>query len=299
MGLVKKAMGNWRMCVDYTDLNKACLKDAYPRPNIDKRVGNSSGYNLMSFMDAYSGYNQIPMDKNDRNHMAFMTEGANYIYNVMPFGQQNTGATYQRMLNKVFKKEIGDMLEVYMDEMIVKLDEQSQHRRHLEVVFNYVRQYNMRLNPEKCTFGVKAGKFLGFYLTEWGIEANPDKCRVVLEMEPPSSKERIMKLNGMLMVLSRFISKSAQHALPFFTLLRKEANLNGQNNMGGIRQVEDHPLTTPRPIQANGGGKLVPLLGNLGRSSQHRSSKGDRDQPEPGLILLESPGGVGDTLPKD
>lgn len=73
-------------------------------------------------------------------------------------------------------------------------------------MFTRVRQYIIRLNPKKCTFGVTEGKFLGFYLTERGIEANPDKCRAVLEIEPPSSKERIMKLNGVLTVFGRFIS---------------------------------------------------------------------------------------------
>ena len=159
-------------------------------------------------MDAYSGYNQIPMDKNDKKHTAFMTEGANYMYNIMPLGLGNADGTYQRMMKKIFKKEIGGMLEVYMDDMVVKSTEESQHRHHLEEVFTRLRQYNMRLNPEKCTFRVKAGKFLEFYLSERGIEANPKKCRAVLEMEPPSSKERIMKLNGMLTTLNRFISRS-------------------------------------------------------------------------------------------
>jgi len=89
------------MCVDYTDLNKACPKDAYPHPNIDKLVDNSSSYKLLSFMDAYYDYNQIPMDRNNRKHTPFM-EGANYMYNIMPFGLQNMGATYQRMMNIVF-----------------------------------------------------------------------------------------------------------------------------------------------------------------------------------------------------
>ena len=81
----------------------------------------------------------------------------------------------------------------------------------------------MRFNPEKCTFGVRAGKFLGFYLTERGIEANPDKCRAFSEFPTPCSKKSIQSLNGMLASLSRFVAKSAQHALLFFKLLRKEA----------------------------------------------------------------------------
>ncbi|GAU51417.1 hypothetical protein TSUD_88720 [Trifolium subterraneum] len=172
--LVKKSNGKWRMCVDYTDLNRACPKDAYPLPNIDKLVDNSSGFKLLSFMDAYSGYNQIKMAEIDKKKTAFMTETGNYYYNVMPFGLKNAGATYQRMMNKVFQNEIGDMLEVYMDDMSVKSEKEIDHTIHLKRVFDQARKFNMRFNPEKCTFGVMAGKFLGFYLTERGIEVNPD-----------------------------------------------------------------------------------------------------------------------------
>ncbi|CAJ2643857.1 unnamed protein product [Trifolium pratense] len=221
--LVKKSNGKWRMCCDYTDLNRACPKDSYPLPCIDRLVDNSSGFKLLSFMDAYSGYNQIPMAVADREKTAFMTESGNYYYNVMPFGLKNAGATYQRMMNKVFRGQIGDMLEVYMDDMIVKSPEELDHVVHLRKVFEQARKYNMRFNPEKCTFGVRAGKFLGFYLTERGIEANPDKCRAFAELPTPSDKKSIQTLNGMLTSLSRFVSKSAQHALPFFKLLKKEA----------------------------------------------------------------------------
>ncbi|CAJ2665934.1 unnamed protein product [Trifolium pratense] len=221
--LVKKSNGKWRMCCDYTDLNRACPKDSYPLPCIDRLVDNSSGFKLLSFMDAYSGYNQIPMAVADREKTAFMTESGNYYYNVMPFGLKNAGATYQRMMNKVFRGQIGDMLEVYMDDMIVKSPEELDHVVHLRKVFEQARKYKMRFNPEKCTFGVRAGKFLGFYLTERGIEANPDKCRAFAELPTPSDKKSIQTLNGMLTSLSRFVSKSAQHALPFFKLLKKEA----------------------------------------------------------------------------
>ena len=154
------------MCADYTDLNRVCPKDAYPLPNIDKLVDNSSGYKLLSFMDAYSGYNQIPMAEEDKKKTAFMTESGNYYYNVMPFGLRNAGATYQHMMNKVYDKTLlGDILKVYMDDMIVKSQQEVDHAAHLKRVFEQTRKYNMRLNPEKCTFGVHAGKFLGFYLT--------------------------------------------------------------------------------------------------------------------------------------
>ncbi|CAJ2666983.1 unnamed protein product [Trifolium pratense] len=243
--LVKKSNGKWRMCVDYTDLNRACPKDAYPLPNIDKLVDNSSGFKLLSFMDAYSGYNQIKMAEIDKKKTAFMTESGNYYYNVMPFGLKNAGATYQRMMNKVFNNEIGDMLEVYMDDMIVKSEEEVDHTAHLKRVFDQARKYNMRFNPEKCTFGVKAGKFLGFYLTERGIEANPDKCRAFFEFPTPDSKKSIQSLNGMLTALSRFVAKSAQHALPLFKLLRKESTFEWTKECEDALQHLKRALSEP------------------------------------------------------
>nr|KYP60036.1 Transposon Ty3-I Gag-Pol polyprotein [Cajanus cajan] len=100
--LVKKNSGKWRMCVDYTNLNKACPKDAYPLPSIDRLVDGVSGHTLLSFLDAYSGYNQIPMYPPDQYKMAFITEHANFCYRVMPFDLKNAGATYQRLMDKVF-----------------------------------------------------------------------------------------------------------------------------------------------------------------------------------------------------
>jgi len=155
------------MCVDYTNLIRACLKDAYPLSNIDKLVDNSYDYKLLSFIDVYSRYNQIPIAKDDEEKTAFMTESRNYYYHVMPFVLRNVGVTYQRIIDKVYNKELlGDILEVYMDDMIVKSKEEIDHAAHLKRVFEQSRKYNMRLNPEKCMFGVQAGKFLGFYLIE-------------------------------------------------------------------------------------------------------------------------------------
>ncbi|GAU18714.1 hypothetical protein TSUD_80020 [Trifolium subterraneum] len=251
--LVKKSNGKWRMCVDYTDLNRVCPKDAYPLPNIDKLVDNSSGFKLLSFMDAYSGYNQIKMAEIDKKKTAFMTETGNYYYNVMSFGLKNAGATYQRMMNKVFHDEIGDMLEVYMDDMIVKSEEEIDHTVHLKRVFDQARKFNMRFNPEKCTFGVKAGKFLGFYLTERGIEANPDKCRAFFDYSTPKSKKSIQTLNGMLTSMARFVAKSAQHALPLFKLLRKETTFEWTEECEGALQHLKRALSEPpvltRPVE--------------------------------------------------
>ena len=100
--MVKKANGNWRMCVDFTDLNKACPKDSYPLSQIDTLVDSTARHQLLSFMDAFSSYNQIRMDESDQEKISFVTSQGLFCYKVMPFGLKNAGVTYQRLMNKMF-----------------------------------------------------------------------------------------------------------------------------------------------------------------------------------------------------
>ena len=104
--LVKKANGKWRLCIDFTDVNRACPKDSFPLPRIDLIVDATTGHELLSFMDAFSGYNHIIMDPNDQEKTSFLTGQGTYCYQVMPFGLKNAGATYQRLVNKMFQKHI-------------------------------------------------------------------------------------------------------------------------------------------------------------------------------------------------
>ena len=111
--LVKKANGKWRMCVDFTDLNKACPKDSYPLPSIDALVDSASDSKVLSFLDAFLGYNQIKMHPRDESKTAFMTETCSYCYKVMPFGLKNAGATYQRLMDKVLAPMLGRNVYAY------------------------------------------------------------------------------------------------------------------------------------------------------------------------------------------
>jgi len=108
------------MCVDYTDLNMTCPKDPYPLPNTDYLIDSASGFKTLSFMDAYSGYNQIKMDPLDALKTTFMTNNKNYHYKVMPFGLKYAGANFQRSLDTIFAKQIGRNLEVYIHDLVVK-----------------------------------------------------------------------------------------------------------------------------------------------------------------------------------
>ena len=134
--LVKKANGKWRMCIDFKKLNKVCLKDSYPLPKIDQLVDATSGHELLTFMDAFSSYNQIRMVPEDEEKTAFITNRGLYCYRVMPFGLKNVGATYQRLVNKIFKEQIGYNMEVYVDDMLVKSRSSVNHIADLEETFS-------------------------------------------------------------------------------------------------------------------------------------------------------------------
>ena len=129
--MVTKLNNKWRMCVDYKDLNKACPKDSYTLPNIDQLVDGAAEHKILSFLDDYSGYNQISMHPKDKEKTTFTTNGANYFYEVMSFGLKNAEATYQRLMDKIFKKMIGRSVEVYVDDIVVKYDSCGQHVKDL------------------------------------------------------------------------------------------------------------------------------------------------------------------------
>ena len=194
--LVKKANDKWRLCIDFTDVNRACPKDSFPLPWIDLIVDATAGHELLSFMDAFSNYNQISMDPDKQEKTSFVTAQGTYCYCVMSFGLKNAGATYQRLVIKMFQKKIGTTMEVYIDDMLVKSTTAELHIAHLSEAFQILRNYNMKLNLAKCAFGVSAEKFLGFIVNHRGIKANLDKIKVVLDMPSPSGIKEVQRMTG-------------------------------------------------------------------------------------------------------
>ena len=126
---------------------------------------------------------------------------------MMPFGLKNAGTTYQRLMNKMFAHQLRRNVQVYVDDMLVKSVRENDHLNDLQETFDILRSYNMKLNPSKCMFGVTVGKFLGFMVSQRGIEVNPEKVRVILELEPPRTVKAVQSLNGKVAALNRFVSK--------------------------------------------------------------------------------------------
>ncbi|XP_075483605.1 uncharacterized protein LOC142523759 [Primulina tabacum] len=141
------------------------------------------------------GYHQIPLAREDQDKASFITSGGTVCYVVMPFGLKNAGATYQHLMNHVFQKQMGRNVEFYVDDILIKTREISFFVADLAETFATLKQYGIKLNPAKCIFGVKSGKFLGFLVTNRGIEVNPEKIKTVLDMPSPPIYPGSAKIN--------------------------------------------------------------------------------------------------------
>ena len=172
-------------------------------------------------MDAFSGYNQIRMDESDQEKTSFVISQGLFYYKMMSFGLKNAGATYQRLMNKIFAHQIGRNVKVYVNDILVKSLHKVDHLDDLRETFDTLRSFNMKLNPNKCAFRVTAGKFLGFMVSQRGIKVNPEKVRAIMELEPPRTIKEVQSLNGKIAALNRFIPRAMDRCLLFSRTLRK------------------------------------------------------------------------------
>src|SRR4051812_38816615 len=157
-------------------------------------------------MNGFSGYNQIKMALEDMEKTTFMTSWGTFCYKVMPFGLKNVGATYQRAMVTLFHDMIHKEIEVYVDDMIAKSQTEEEHLVYLEKLFARLRKFKLRLNPNKCTFGVRSGKLLGFIVSQQGIEVDPNKVRAIQNMPAPKNEKDVRGFLGRLNYIARFIS---------------------------------------------------------------------------------------------
>jgi hypothetical protein len=218
--VVPKSNGSGRLCVDFTSFNKACPKDPYPLPRIDQIVDSTAGCDLLCFLDAFSGYHQIKMAREDKEKTAFITPCGVYSYVCKPFVLKNARATFQRLMRKALGAQMGRNAEAYVDDIVVKTFESHTFIEDLEETFVNLRKVNIKLNPAKCAFGVPLGKLLGFLVSHRGIEANPDKVKAIEEMRPPRNLKEMQHLAGCMAALGCFIARSGEKALPFFKLMK-------------------------------------------------------------------------------
>ena len=160
------------------------------------------------------------MHPDDREKTAFITDRGTYCYKVMPFGLKSAGATYQQLVNRMVADKLGNTMEVYIDDMLVKSLRTADQLNHLKECFKTLNEYGMKLNPAKCTFGVTSGEFLGYIVTQRGIEPNPKQITAIQDLPSPKNIREVQRLTGRIAALNRFILRSTEKCLPFYKLLR-------------------------------------------------------------------------------
>jgi hypothetical protein len=200
--LVEKPDRSWRMCIDYTSLNKAYPKDEYPLPHIYQIIDSTVLYELLSFLDAYSGYHQISLTVDDGEKTAFITPFGIFCYTKMEFKLKNGRATYQKCVHTVLEGQIGRNVEAYINDIVVKSEKRENLLDALKETFDNLCKFKMMLNPKKCVFGVPSGKLPGYMVSSRVIDANPKKVEAIERLQSSQTRKEIQKLAGMMVTLS-------------------------------------------------------------------------------------------------
>jgi hypothetical protein len=176
-------------------------------PIADMLINNAYGHRVISFLDGNASYNQIFMTEEDMSKTTFRCPGFIGLFEwvAMTFGLKNASATYKRAMNFIFHDLLGIILEIYIDDVVVKSDSMDNYLADLRLTLQKIRWYGLKMNPLKCVFGVSAGKFLGFIIHEYDIEIDPTKIESINKVKPPQSKNDMQKFLGKLNDLRQFI----------------------------------------------------------------------------------------------
>ncbi|KAM2971647.1 hypothetical protein FF2_018438 [Malus domestica] len=219
---VLKKNGALRICINFHNLNLVTPKDEYPMQISDLLIEAATHHDILSFMDGHAGYNQIFIIEVDIHKTAFRCPGAldTYKWVVMPFDLKNAGATYQQAMNTIFHDLIGTIVEVYIDDVVIKLARRQTYLDDLCQAFLRMRRHNLKMNPVKCAFDVSAGNFLGFLVHYCGIEVDDNNARAFINAPPLTTKKQLQLLLGKINFLRRFIANSAGKMKAFSTLLK-------------------------------------------------------------------------------
>jgi hypothetical protein len=175
---------------------------------------------MLSLLDCFSGYHQVRMRREEEAKTGFTTPFSIFCFIRMPEGLRNAGSTFNRMMKLILGSQLGHNASTYVDDIVIMSEREKDHIADLTETFDNMRRNGLKLNPEKCIFGIQKGQLLGCMVSKQGIQANPQKIEALRRMQPPSSRKEVQRLTGRIASLNRFISKAAERSLPFFKVLR-------------------------------------------------------------------------------
>eukprot|EP00253_Pinus_taeda_P027923 PITA_27923 len=220
--IVPKKNGKWRVCIDYRELNKATLKYHFPLRFIDQVLDTLAGKKYFSFLDGFSGYNQIQVAPKDQDKTRFTFPWGTFAYRVIPFGLCNAPATFQRAVLGIFSDLIHDYVEVYMDDFTVYGDSFEEALENLEKVLIRCKEKNISLSHEKCFMMFTEGIFLGHHISGDGIKVDKSKVEVIAKLPIPTCQKDVRSFLGFIGYYRRFIENFTKTTSPLFNFLTKD-----------------------------------------------------------------------------
>ena len=228
--LVRKKNGALRMCVDYRQLNAKVKRDAYPLPRIDESLDILGGAKYFSTIDLASAYNQVEVAPADRHKTAFTTPFGLFEYNRMPFGLGGAPATFQRVMQTIFRDELLEILIVYLDDIIVFSQDISTHLKRLEMVFRKLQEHGLKIEAKKCQFFRPKVTYLGHVVSAEGVATDPAKTEAVTNWPKPKTLKDLRSFLGFASYYRRFVPHFAQVARPLHELVSNlyEGGKNGK-----------------------------------------------------------------------
>ena len=239
--LCRKKSGKLRVCVDYRRLNAKTVKDAYPLPRVDEAFDSMLGSKFYSTIDLAKAYTQVELEEKSKHKTAFITPMGLYEYNYMPYGLCNSPATFQRLMQAIFREEINDKLVVFLDDIIVYARTQEEMLERLETVFQKLAAHGLKVEPSKCHFMKRQVNYLGHVISEQGIACDPEKVAAVVNWPVPKNVDELGKFLGTAGYHRRYIKGYSQIAAPLHKLLNEDPDRCKKKKHGRKKKKTKQP----------------------------------------------------------
>ena len=248
--IVKKKDNSLRFCVDYHRLNAVTRKDVFPLPRIDDLLDQLAGKTVFTTLDAKRGYWQIKVDEKSKDKTAFITHEGLYEFRVMPFGLCNAPATFQRVMQRILSG-MDKFCNVYIDDILIFSRNVKDHQKHLELVFERLMKFNLRLHPTKCQLARAKVEYLGHVVSSEGVTPNPEKLRAVESFPVPTNVRAVREFLGLCSYYRKFVSGFSKIATPLHQLLKADIKFvwteDCQHAFQRLKELLTHPPVLAYP----------------------------------------------------